>query len=90
MIVSDKITNENMDQIELEIAMKIVLFERKLSKLSSTTKKSTKGAKINLQVKHLLPGYYGPKYNFDLEVESTLTIGELVRAIGEVRHKNLK
>ena len=84
MIVSEKITNENIDQIELEIATKIVLFERKLLKLTSTTKKMTKRAKINLQVKHLYPEFTGPEYNFELEVESTLTIGELARAIGEV------
>ena len=90
MIVSDKITNDNMDQVELEIATKIVLFERKLSKLTSTAKISTKGAKINLQVKHrYVYGHWSEaEYNFELEVQSNLTIGELARAIGEVCHKS--
>ena len=80
MIVSDRITDENMDQIELEIATKIVLFERKLAKIDT----SINGAKVKLQVKHVNKGFTEPKYNFELEVQSTLTIGELARAIGEV------
>ena len=48
MIVSEKITNENMDQIELEIAMKIVLFERKLSVQvnSRANKPAPRGGKL--------------------------------------------
>ena len=76
MIVSDKITDENMDRIEFEFATKVVLFERKLSNLLPK--------KIKLQVKHKDRYFIGPKFNFDLEVQSTLTISGLAQAIGEV------
>ena len=89
MIVSDKITDENMEQIELEIATKVVLFERKLSKLESTKLSkqvniSTNGEKVKLQVKHTNSSLTSPMFNFDLEVRSNLTIGGLAKAIGEV------
>ena len=92
MIVSDRITDENMDQIELEIATKIVLFERKLSKLRSIKLSEQVSTSIKLQVKHLRSGtghlsyqkFNNPDCNFELEVQSSLTVGELTRVIGEV------
>ena len=40
VIVSEEITDENMNRIELEIAAKIVIFERKLLRFTSQINKT--------------------------------------------------
>ena len=89
MIVANEITEENKDKVELEIATKIVMFERKLTQKSGVkSEDKRKGghvpqSKVKLTIKHK-NGCIGPDYNFDLEVETNLTFNELARAIGEV------
>ena len=74
------------DEIEFDIATKIVLFERKISRLVNDDSNNSYyiGKLYTLRIRYLYHGYVEDQYNFDVVIKSNASVEELARLVGEV------